>query len=951
MSSFLKAIGIFVIILVCVAIIAFAFAVPTLERKAREEIVEQLKTRLDAKVELKRVKLSSLWPLGLRLQDLEIVPKDKPYRVDVGQMYLRYHYLFSSQIEVDIEKPQIEWAGDVVQKPKAASPPAPVVGTSASPWMASLIAGTGIQLYVRGGAIKWQKDKSHQLGLEKLNVDISKAQLLNENEPLRALIDSELHYTTPLLSGQTTVSARTSDLKANFEQISSQDSELQIGGLVLHAGGRSSLKEGVHDWKIKAAVDDLQRLPRPPDFLPAQNWKGRIAFNADIHHDGTATKVQGQIKLDHVSMDLRWDSPDLKAKGPANLDMQAGFALAGSTYRAQDARLKVNLTQASLRYSNLFNKPAGTDLNLDFEGNAASDALDVKSLAVKLFNLSLQAKGRVPFQGSGKLQWQTSPTPLAGWEKLILPMAQTPLQGTLEIRGAVSGSFAAPKDMLIDVSKLSLKNFKGKVKYKSADDQWAVEGPVTASLEGRLATQGENVRAAGLNARADLSALKIQKAGLFEKKPGEVFQVSLTAKQQKDDIGIERSEFRLPFMTASVGGRVHNPKDPSFDLNVKGDISNIDSLKAFVPSMKDLPVNGSAKAQVELNGKLATEKPWNDWPLKVSGTVHWITPKVVMPAKRKTASVGAESAADKSPVPSAFLQKGFLTENLNLNINADIGKFVKDKLEVDQTVINGRVARGRYTGSLSAQAFGGAVHLKNTIVPLFDTNPLIVSDVNFNDIKIESILEFLKPEIKNVAKGPSKGDVHIETLMPSAPQFMNRLKAKGQVGSDNIWIDTVSLNQMINQKISQIPGVPKNAVKLDPLQGRLMASFVLDKEKADPLTIDGYDRSSSELHLKGSADLEQNVDLNGEFRWAGAPLSGCLKEGNADDRGRVVVPLSLKGPITSPSWSFATDVIAKMGEKALRCEAAKVLQKQIPVNIPGNLGDEIGKKLKDLLGH
>ena len=80
-------------------------------------------------------------------------------------------------------------------------------------------------------------------------------------------------------------------------------------------------------------------------------------------------------------------------------------------------------------------------------------------------------------------------------------------------------------------------------------------------------------------------------------------------------------------------------------------------------------------------------------------------------------------------------------------------------------------------------------------------------------------------------------------------------------------------------------------------------------------------------------------------------ITGCLKEGNADDKGRVVVPLALKGPVASPSWSFATDVIAKMGERALRCEATKALQKNLPANIPENLGKEIDKQLKGLFGH
>jgi hypothetical protein len=958
--SFLKATGIFLLILFCLGIIGFAFAVPSLERKAREEIVDQLQTKLDAKVELKAVKLSSLWPLGLRFQDFKIIPQNGQYRVDIGQLYVRYHYL-SSLVEIDLEKPNIDWVGAPTQADEKQKKPSDTVVTiNSNPpgAVGAFVAGLGAEIFVREGIVRWQKDENTQVSLRKLNVDISKKRVLNLEEPIKAIVDSELHYSTPFIGGQTTISARTESLKADTTKVSAQELDIAIGGLLLRANGNSDLVAMSHDWKVRADVEDLQKLPRPPDFLPAQNWKGKIGFDASLHMDKANLAAQGTMKLEKVSMDLRWDSPELKAQGPANLDFHTTFDVSstktGLQYNVKDLGLWAELTKASFQYSNLFKKPADVPLNIDFKGSLASNAVDIQSLAFKLFNLSAQAKGTVPFKGKGKIDFQTTPTSLVGWEKLILPMAQMPLQGTLEVRGGVTGAFDTPKEMAIEVSKISLHDFKGQVKYKSEDQTLSVEGPVSANVDGRLSLQGESVKGADVTAKADLSAVAMRKAGVFEKKPGEVFRVSFVAKQQKEDIGIEKSEILLPFMTMNVGGRIHNPKDPSFDLNVHGQVASVETLKGFMPSMKDVPLNGSLNAQMALNGRYASDKPWNNWPMRISGQVKWTTPKYQMPASAP-ASAGkndkgkGESAPGAAPGP--FLPKGFLTENLNVGLEANIGKFIKDKLVMENTSVKGRIAKGSYTGTLSSHGFGGLVQLNNSVVPLFETDPTVESDIHFSDIKIESILEFLKPEFKDAAKGPSKGDLHVSSVMPGSPTFMSKLKAKGSVGSDNIWINTTSLNEMINEQISKIPGVGKNSVKLDPLQGRLQSSFNLADEKADPLSIDGYDRSGTELHLHGSANLEKTVDLTGEFKWANAPLTGCIKEGNSDEKGRVVVPLALKGPVTSPSWSFATDVLAKMGEKALRCEAVKALQKQLPINLPNGVGDEIGKKLKDLLGH
>ncbi len=87
------------------------------------------------------------------------------------------------------------------------------------------------------------------------------------------------------------------------------------------------------------------------------------------------------------------------------------------------------------------------------------------------------------------------------------------------------------------------------------------------------------------------------------------------------------------------------------------------------------------------------------------------------------------------------------------------------------------------------------------------------------------------------------------------------------------------------------------------------------------------------------------MDLKGDFRWAQAPLNGCFKEGNADGSGRLIVPITLEGPVTKPSWTFATDTIARMVGRTARCEAVKAIKQ----NLPDNLGEGAGQVIKGLL--
>ncbi len=261
------------------------------------------------------------------------------------------------------------------------------------------------------------------------------------------------------------------------------------------------------------------------------------------------------------------------------------------------------------------------------------------------------------------------------------PMAHMPLQGNLEAKGSLKGAFDEPKLLAIEVSKLNLKNFKGDLKYKSRDGTMVVEGPVSANVDGHLSSIGTKVRSAELTIFGDLTSLLVSKQGLFEKKAGEPCRVDFTAKQDEKDFAIEKSEFKLPFGTINVGGRVHDVSDPHLDLNIKADVTSIDNLKTYLASLKTAPLNGAMQAQITIKGKPVTSDPWSEWPLNITGQVRYNSPKMVLAPEAK-APVVKEGEADAAPsgAPAGpFLQRGYLTEHLDFSVDAKIGKLVKDR--------------------------------------------------------------------------------------------------------------------------------------------------------------------------------------------------------------------------------------------------------------------------------
>jgi hypothetical protein len=948
MSRIFRNLIIFIVVCLCLGVIAFVFELPTLEKKAREEIVAILSEKLNAHVELKSVKLHSIWPLGLRVQALKVTPNTPNYKLQMDLVILRYHYFPPAYVEVSLEKPFFELVGEPPKQGQAPAVTGASGGGQSSP-VEGYLSGLGFELNIKEGVVAWKKDDKNDYRVGNIQLVVEKSKLLNLNDPFKFKFSSEVHYTTPYLAGITTLKAESKDLRVSPTAASSENTQVELGGLVLRASGKSDFEKNQHNWRVLAQIDDLQKLPKPPDVIPARNWKGKVFVDTTIDKSKDETSMQGRLKFEKVSMDLNLEAPEAKAKGPASFDAEAQFRMLNGAYEIKDAHLTADLSPVEFQYKDIFKKVKAVPLNFSFKGSWVSESLTIEQLAMQLFTLKAQASGSMGIKNPGKIDWQTEPITLGGWESLILPLAGTPLEGQMELRGTLSGSVTKREAMQIEVSKFLMKAIKGTIKYKSADGKFDVKGPFTVNAEGHASIAGKDVKNAALVANADLSGVDIKDAGVFEKKSSENLQVSVSAKHQGNDIAIEKSEINLPFAVFHISGKIHDPLDPDLTLAIGASFPNLDTLKARMPMLKETPITGQTTAQINLRGKMGNGEPWFKWPMKVTGSVKYVAQTVVLPTpKEEKGGAGGAQPGAAAPPPTAFLQRGALTEQLDLTIDAIVGKLQKDKLVLESNSVKGRIAQGKFMGTISGRGFGGGMTLKNLTVPLLDPDPVAITNVHFDGIKVESLLEFLQPAFKEAARGPANGDVYVESLLPGSPKFLPRLVANGHIGSNNIWINTTSLSQMINDQVSKVPGVPKNAIKLDPLEGKLDSNFKLNNQKAEPLSIDAFDKNGSEVHLSGSASLDKTVNLNGEFRWANAPLTGCLKEGNADNKGRVVVPVSLKGNATSPSssWSIATNVLTEMGKKALKCEGMKALKSNVGDAVPG----ELGKALKGILG-
>jgi hypothetical protein len=151
--------------------------------------------------------------------------------------------------------------------------------------------------------------------------------------------------------------------------------------------------------------------------------------------------------------------------------------------------------------------------------------------------------------------------------------------------------------------------------------------------------------------------------------------------------------------------------------------------------------------------------------------------------------------------------------------------------------------------------------------------------------------------------------------------------------------------------LKKAPMLKMQPVKVDPLHGEMKTAFDLTNETAQIANFDAKDKDGSELQLKGKILLaNMQADMVGTFFWVQSQVKGCMAEGNSDDKGRLVVPLAIKGDLMKPGFSLLSDMAGKLAGRALECEKNKLLDR-VKKQGTEDLKKEFNKALKGILGN
>lgn len=912
----------------------------------RDYVQKEVRTKTGLAVEIGSLRLEPRWPLTLNIGPSKIPAPHVTLAVKGAQVVVA-SFAVPYDIRVRVEEPSVRLNGPLASfstTPKSAAPGAKTDGGGGG----GAAGQFRLQLQVINGEFR-----AHDLGVSVINVDFEQKLWMSSRAP--AKVDFSARVDSSYLPGSWPITLHSDSLVLSEEAIKAQSVTASFAGLLASVQGTSLLGQGRHRWLAEVKAPDLKALPKPPFEVPASDWSGAIEVRAEVVKDGTAApwSASGNARAEGVRARLKWQKEKTTVDGPVTLDFAGKFSYQNEKFSLPELTGVADLTSALVLHGDLLQKPK--DIALKVEAQVAGDnsKLEIKKLETRFWQIVAQASGSItpksPF--SSQLQLEIPMTSLKGIEALLLPLRKSPVQGDVALKAEYSGPLTDPWAAVLRIQKLSLKNFAADVTYEGATSL-KVRGPIMANVDVKGEMDRGVPKAFEGSGNLQLSGLALV-AGPLRKEPRQPLAATFNIRTDGTALRLQPLAIKGFLGDIKMNGTVREPKRPKVALRLEAQPLDLSELRVAMPSFRDVIPKGSVVGRISLDGDAAIDQPWAEWPLTVAGDLKVNLPEyLVAPA----AAAGDVSGAPPSPnqaagPPQGFLPKGALTERMNLQTALDVGVLRKDKLTVKGLAAAGRVQSGRFRGSVAVgEVFGGQVRATQLDVPLLEPLPLLTGALALEQIIVQDALEFMKPDYKTMATGRAKGTLTFSTRMPADARFMDELKSKGQIVLQPIVLNTIKIGQILNDLMAKIPGVKLPPAKVTPLKGMVQLDYQLAAQAMTLSPLLAREEDGSELELKGKVIVPtMEGDLVGNFMWAGSGVKGCLLEGNADAKGRLVVPVALKGNLMQPQISMLTDTAGKLAGRALECEKNKLIEK-VKKDGGESLRKEGEKLLKGILG-
>lgn len=673
-------------------------------------------------------------------------------------------------------------------------------------------------------------------------------------------------------------------------------------------------------------------------------------------------------------------------KGPVDVDLEAPFKIsydiANSKIKSLDLQLatfRVDLSGADVRIAGLLRKPPGLMMAASGNVTAEGETIELGGLDLKLANAVLSTKGQVSIDPKrhSKLDFALTLPNLNGWPQLA------PVLGTLD-GGAIAnpddlnrakGSFnlkakaeiplGAPAtistDSKFDVEVFEATGLEFPVNIQNEAEKRVVNGVVRGSVFGSgtfaLTSQKEKPvvwnlkRATGMVDLKDLAVSWGNPTGeLVSKSRGQDagFNFGISSVPGADTkIKVERLDLRFVDSTASLTGFVTH--DASGDILLDTSLSMRAALRQvydLLPAMRPIRAkfpSGTIVGNVKAVGTYHTKEGHASSPLVLNGRIGLKAPQAIFleanpvdlkakaDSKTKTPS---EPASAKNGTPDLAFLKWPIVAKSKMVFDVQI-----DAISVKTTSLKGvgalaTLTDGNLTGNAAvANAFGGPIKISQFSMPsLARARPEEMKATitgNFQGLNLSAAGEYMNPQWKTLVGGLAGGAFTLSILPFSGASAVDTAAAQGSLQVKQGFLSTISLDQMVNQKLMEHPEISKLAgvrpkVASKGVSLNLGTDFSFAKGRLNLRGLKALSPERNELRLDGWLQKDFTADLTGTAALADAQIGGSFRQANSDKQGRLVVPIHISGSLKEPSVSIAQEAINEMMKKTIQLEANKL---------------------------
>jgi len=919
----------------------------------KDYIEKDLSKKTWTQIHVENVGVSLFPDLGVELQGLQVQDAKSFLKVqmDTAQIKLRLlsslHQLHPSFF-VFLGEPHVFLSLSPEETPQRPVPPTKSQGPS--PFS---LPNLSAQIEIQKGALevsRWnltKTDSTNLLQLENIFLGIKIPSLL-EHWKLNMSTQAKGFGLQLPVEVDSLFKLNTSSMTLQIE-----NAKARLAGLWGQLQGSYNLQNQEQDWSFNIQIPDMKEAK---EFAIPGQWTGSIVLQMRAQKK-EKWLAAGRMALKNLdAKNIQYNNTELALAGDLHTEAQLEFEW-NKILKIKRTLGSFDLSQLHIKYKNLFNKPKGTTLEGEFQGETQNDSIKIQKLRFQLAQLksSLQGSYSLSAGGMSEANLVIQKTNLDGFEKL-LPLIPQPMKGSIQTNAKVRGNLNEVKNLHIELTPLILEKVQFDPQWVSENKSLTLKGPVNIDAKASLILKGSHIEKANIQSFINLGPTQIIKKDMFQKAPGAPLSLQILALQQGQSISIKKLETRSPAGLIRVMGTVTDPLSPRLNLQMQTSKLNLTELSKMLPLLRSYKLNGQLDSQLKLTGHYDPLWGIEKSPLALTGSTHFYLPhfqwKSAPSRQQDTPILQGETTA-----PQPLLPPWPILENLDLQLGAKIQTLDYEDIQLKSLDFKGRIYHGLLNAKMDiGKVFGATLTFEKLRIPLNQALPR--TDVSFvwGHLNTQAAFNWAFPQWKDLLSGESSGNMELSLRHPKDKDFL-RSEAQGELKIKNGFIKTLKFDDMVNEKLSKIPGVGNSKkVSTKGVAADIYSQFSFKDSMLRLKALDSVTPEKNEMKLRGWVRANKSMDLVGTVWLTNAPVGGSFHAANSDSQGRLSVPVRFQGDVTNPSLEIAQQTIQQMLSKTATYEAEKLkakakneIQKALEEK-KKSLQEDLTKGLKNILG-